>query len=344
MLCFALALALLDLLAYLTGGWGWILGDTGSSLAASVGFTGILIYALGIPLFIGNRVLVGLEKTHALILAQGLQAPLTLLLAIVAVQIAAFHTSAVPLALCAFVSMVLTLGISASLARRLLPVTSRWLRSRVLRPVSVRGMRVMDTGWPVFIQTLATPLATQLDRIVLAHVAGAGEVAKYSLAAQLYAPLLGLAGTAGVTLWPMFQRQASQGVRPRPLILCALFGIGGGAVGLAVWGVSPLLFDVTSGGSVHVPPLLMLAFTVMLAAQCALQPLGMFLMDASGARQQILPVISMIIVNITLSFVLAQTLGASGPVMASGLAILVFQVLPFTFIVRRRMSAGTRRA
>src|SRR4051812_14323978 len=79
MLGFASGLALLDLLAYSTGGWAWVLGDTSSPLAARVGFIAVLVYACGIPLFIGSRVLLGLERTHALVLAQGLQTPLTLL-------------------------------------------------------------------------------------------------------------------------------------------------------------------------------------------------------------------------------------------------------------------------
>jgi O-antigen/teichoic acid export membrane protein len=343
MLGFASGLALLDLLAYSTGGWAWVLGDTSSPLAARVGFIAVLVYACGIPLFIGSRVLLGLERTHALVLAQGLQTPLTLLFVLITMRTTAVSDSAVPLALCAFVAMFAVLAISAALAHRLLPRTSRWLRSRLFHLRSVRGAKVMDMGWPVFVQTLATPLATQLDRIVLAHLTNAGEVARYSLAAQLYAPLLGLAGTAGVTLWPMFKRQASQGVRPRPLVLACVFGIGGALVGSVIWAVSPVMFDAISGGSVDVPPLLLLAFTVMLAAQCSLQPLGMFLMDPVGVRQQLLPVALMITANLGLSIVLAQELGAAGPVLASGVAILVFQVLPFTYFVSRRLARGNRR-
>ncbi len=69
--------------------------------------------------------------------------------------------------------------------------------------------------------------------------------------------------------------------------------------------------------------------------QAMKSPLGMFMTDAKGLRFQAYMVVLMLPVNVGLSIVLAQSLGAVGPVIGSIVGVVVFQLLANWIYVAR---------
>jgi hypothetical protein len=74
---------------------------------------------------------------------------------------------------------------------------------------------------------------------------------------------------------------------------------------------------------------------VMVAAQAALYPLGMFMMDTAGVRFQVAPTLLMAAVSVALAFALTPTLGAVGPMLGNALAVTLGQILPYSLRIRR---------
>jgi hypothetical protein len=70
-----------------------------------------------------------------------------------------------------------------------------------------------------------------------------------------------------------------------------------------------------------------MAFGGLLFVQAAHLPGAMFLTRPEGLRFQAWCVVGMCLVNVPLSIGLAGALGASGPVIASMVTVLVFQLL-----------------
>jgi hypothetical protein len=104
------------------------------------------------------------------------------------------------------------------------------------------------------------------------------------------------------------------------------------------------VFQLLSQGQLQVGMLLLAAFALETCVQAALYPIGMSMMDVRGVRFQVLPIACAVLANITLSLGLAASLGATGPVLATAAATLVFQLVPFAWYVRRRDRRAASRA
>jgi O-antigen/teichoic acid export membrane protein len=193
----------------------------------------------------------------------------------------------------------------------------------------------MDIGRPLLLQTIAAPVATQLGRFILAQAVTASSLAMYGLASQVFLALQGLISMAGLTLWPLFAKQRSRGERVRPFSISALFAVCAALCGTVFSAVSGPFFALVSGNEIDVSLELLIAFTMMLTVQAALYPLGMFLMDADGARFQTIPVVTMVVANVAISMYLSHTIGVVGPVVATIVATTVCQIVPYSIHIAR---------
>lgn len=313
--------------------WPAILGDALDPTTGSLAATACLaLLALGIPMGLGQRLLTAIGKNHVQIAISGLRSPLVLGSLALITWLGLLRPgllAVVPYAVMAVVGAGMT-----------------WLAARMLRPVVAQafrdaprwrsrpGARVFDVAWPMLIQMAMQPILFQSSRIVLSHVSTEDQVAQYSLAAQIFAPLWVLVGAAGVTLWPMFAaaRNADRSISPMPMT--GVFA-GLGAVAVVVLAlVSPWLAELASGGRIALDPLLVVAFAVFIWFQAVKFPTGMFMTDPRGMRFQAYMTLALVPVGLALSIWLAGTLGAAGPVIAAAAAVLVFQVLAnFGFVL-----------
>lgn len=318
------------------GGWEYLLGATDINSDLALGATaGMLLFAVSASLGIGSRVLLGMERQHYVLLIQGLQGPVALLVVLIFTQSA----TGVPGGYVVTAPFIGMLCVSAGMllcAWRFLPgafsfVAKSWPWFR-----SAPGARVMHVGLPMMVQTALAPLALGTHRVILAQVVSPLEVSEYSVAAQVYLSLMGVFSAAGLALWPGFAKRMQRGESVRPARISVWFATSALVLGSVVGILHAPIFDLVTGGEV-VPPLgLCIAFTAYLVVQAFLYPLGMSLMDASGLRFQIVPVILMVSASIGGSLLLARTsLGATGPLVATAAAVLVFQIAPFAARVRR---------
>lgn len=332
----ALVLAATALVVSLFVGWpallGAGLGAGGSPVAAAC----LFLIALGIPVGIGQRMLIGLGRNHVAVLLLGLQTPIVLGVLL----LVTWTGNPVPDAVAAIpyaVAFGLSVWCTWLAARKLRPVFGAAVRA-VLRLSTERGATVLDVAWPMLVQMVAVPLAMQSDRLVLSHVRGTGDLAQYNLAAQMFTPVWAVVNAAGFALWPVFARARVRGASMSPFPLALGFAGAGLAASTAIALASPWLADVATGGRVTVPAALALSFTVLMLVQAAKFPLGMYLTDARGLRFQAGMITVMLPVNLGLSVLLAGTFGAVGPVMASVAGVFVFELAANVLYVRRRLA------
>jgi O-antigen/teichoic acid export membrane protein len=311
-----------------TGAWGDWLGIAASArpnLAAGVALT---IFALTVPVSLGYRVLLGLEKNHVIVLAQALVSFGTLAMVVVLVVVRA------PLwSLCAtpMFSAWLVNAAACVYVRRELDMPWRAL-ANIPRPYLPRLKSVFAIAIPMAMTVSALPIGLQTDRIVLVHVANIGEVARYSAGAQLFGACYSLLSFGGQSLWPVFARLRTEGLpgAGRRSLVGAMrsFAIGGGvlAVGLVVLG--PWVSSLTTAGEAPASYGTMAAFGALLLAFALYWPVGMYCTDAPGLRLQAMATWGMAAANLPLSIIFARTWGAAGPALASAVTIVVFMCLP----------------
>ncbi|MEH0110274.1 hypothetical protein V6N00_11230 [Tersicoccus sp. MR15.9] len=336
MLTFAAVGLMLDLLLLVTGGWTVALGDAGRIPGApQCAFLALCIFCGGIPLGIWQRILLGLGKNHVVIMVQLVQGPLNLLLVWMLVRLVG-HPAYPYIAMSSMIAglVVAVTGFTLVWWRTapLLPSTARDL----LRVRAVPGARVMDVGWPMLAQLLATPLSMTMQRYILAQHAPAADVAVYASAGQVFFALSGLISAGGTALWPAYARARHRGELTRgPFGLALLFVVATVVIGSIIAVSSPWLFGFITNGRLSIPGPVLAWFTAMIAMQAALYPLGMFIMDRPGLRFQVAPALLMAGATIALSILLTPVWGVVGPLAANTVSVLLLQIIPFTFYIRR---------
>jgi O-antigen/teichoic acid export membrane protein len=198
----------------------------------------------------------------------------------------------------------------------------------------------MRQAIPSLVIMVGTTLAFQSDRIVLSHRATPTDLAKYALGSQFYAPAWSVVVAAGLAMWPVFSanrrdRRASSDAFYRFL---RVFGLLAGTFGVGLVVVGPAVARLVSGGKVGVGHYLMLAFALVLVVQgCQLVP-GMFLTDTGGLRLQAVCVLAMMLLNLAVSWHLAASMGAVGPLIGTAFSVFLLQLIPGVIVVRRRLS------
>ena len=343
LLASAACLALLTALVSGLGLWPALLGDgllAGSGPAVATAC--LLLIALGIPLGIGQRMLVGLGSNHVSILVLGVQTPLVLAVLALLVASGGGAGGAFPVAPYA-VTLVLAGVCTWLAARRVRPVLGKAVRG-VLRIRTERGAPVFHLAWPMLVQMVAVPLAMQSDRLLLSHLRPAAELAEYSLAAQMFIPIWALVNSAGLALWPVFARARAEGTSTTPFPMAWAFAGSAALLAVSVAILSPWLAELATGGAVEIGGPLVLAFVVLMVLQAGKYPLGMYLTDARGLRFQAAMIAMMLPVNVGLSWVLTERVGAAGPVVGSIVGVLVFEVVANAVFVRRRLRRAARAA
>lgn len=339
LLCSAGVGLVLGVAAFLLQLWPVLLravGDLpGVNLAAFCCFT---VFCLQIPLGIWVRLQLGMGRNHVVILLQGLVSPLTLLGVWLALRLPGDdHHPMLALAsfLAAFTIAVAGVAITAAATRPLLQSVA----ARVLHPRRFPGVRVMDVGLPMLAQLLSVPIAMASQRYVLLQSGTATQVAEYNAAAQVFLALGGLVSAAGLALWPHFTRRRAAGTQHRgPWLLSLCFGFGIAAASGLVLLIAPWLFGFITHGTFVVTSATICWFGAMMTAQALLYPLGMFLMDRAGIRFQVVPTLAMAAASIIGAIGLTPALGVIGPLVANTIAVVCFQIVPFTVYILRNRS------
>lgn len=329
----ATVLALGSIACGLFGWWPALLGDglmpQGGALAATL--CG-LVFALALPLGVGQRLLVSAGRTALQTGFSALGSPLVLLL--VAASVALMLPMGPYVAVFSYLASAVVAVVCLVTASRLLhPIVGDGLRD-VPRLRSAPGVRVVDVAWPMLLQMMALPVAMQTGRLMLSHLATPDDIAQYNLASQLFGLVVQSVAAGGMALWPLYARARADGRVRSPLPASLVFlGVATAAAGL-LWLLLEWMTQLISDGEIQIGPALAGGFVVFVALQAVKYPLGMYMTDARGLRFQVLPIIAMVPIGLGLSALLIPHLGAAGPVWATSAAVLVCQVLPNAWYVR----------
>jgi O-antigen/teichoic acid export membrane protein len=324
----------LALIVTLTGAWPILLGSgitgTEGGIAA---FLCMVVFGLAMPLAVGQRVLVGLNKTSTQVAAQAVVAPFMLvsigLVVFLSVPAGSF------LAVFSYAGMALVSVICLIVAgRSIRPQLGRALRETPF-PKKYPGVPTLSMAWPVLIQMIALPVAMQTDRLLISHLTDGTELAEYNLASQLFGMALQTIAAAGLALWPIFAKARADGDIRSPLTLCMWFLAGGLLLALSLAVIAPILAGFMSDGAIVLDGWLVGGFVVFVALQAAKYPTGMYMTDFRGLRFQVLPVIIMIPISLALSWWLIGLVGPGGAIIGSAIAVLVCQVIPNLWYVMR---------
>jgi O-antigen/teichoic acid export membrane protein len=323
-------------------GWAGILGTPrGGHIQVDLVVPAILVlFAASLPFGVGVRILVGLERngTAVTIAAIG---PLLALGAVLVMS----HVG-VPIAAYAVVqpaAILLTSMVTLAVAIRVSKIPALRVAKNALHPVAHRGASVAATAGPMFIVMIGLPIALQSDRLILSHQSNAINLTEYAVAAQVYATAWSVVYSAGISLWPRFARGAAVGEalrRPWTLALRG-FGLTGVVVAIVLVTALPVIARILSGGTVGVPMSLAYAFGALMIAQSIHLPSAMLLTSPGQLRFQARCVFAMVILNLPLSWWLAGSIGAAGPVVGSAVAISLSQLLPGWLLARRITSENS---
>ncbi|VEG29643.1 MATE family efflux transporter [Actinomyces howellii] len=329
----ALLIATAGIVLGLLGLWPTLLGARLMEGGGRTATVCLVIYAAALPLSVGQRVVVGMGRSATQVLSQGIVSPaLSCLLVITIVaRLDAGNAVSVLSYLANTLVSIICLVVAWRATRPLLRDAVR----DVPRLRAVRGVRIVDTAVPQLVQSLAIPIAFQTDRLLLSHLGRSEALAQYNLAAQLFNLLTQTVVVTGVAMWPHFARARADGRVESPFRPALLFGAGGLAMGLVLAALTPWAARLLSDGAVTIPLALIVASVLNVGVEAFKQPLGMYMTDPRGLRFQMLPVLVLVPVNLALSWVLIEYLGAAGPILGSVLSVAVCQILPYSWWVAR---------
>lgn len=315
------------------GLWPTLLGRALLEPRGLVPMVCLMIFGLGLPLTVGQRVLVGLGRTTTQVAVQAVVAP--------------FMLGSVGLLVVLAVPASDELAVLSYLAGGLVSVISLIIAARTVRPMigaavrdvprlrAVRGVTVLDVAWPMLVQMLALPIAMQTDRLLLSHLTTGDELAQYNLGSQLFTMVTQAIAAGGIALWPVYARARSVGQIRSPLKPSLVFMLAGLGIAGVLALLSPYIVGFVSDGSLTLDPWLIGGFLMFVSVQAAKYPIGMYMTDKRGLRFQVIPILILVPLNLGLSWWLIGVVGAAGPILGSAIAVLACQVIPNLWYIRR---------
>lgn len=307
--------------------WSTLLGAGARNVDTRAISLALIIWMCSLPLALGQRVLLGADRRALYLVASGLAAPTTLLLALLGALLNQGTSYFVAMST---VGLLLSACVSTYLA---VPLVSNGWRDG-LGVLFGRGNRVRlrSTAGPMLVITIALPIAYQSDRLVLSHLSTGTQLAVYSAGAQFFAQILAVVSVTGQFLWPRFAAKRVTGgesaARAELMRVWRIAAIAGVVTACAFALSLNLGVRILTAGRLHVGSGVSLAFAATLLVHAVYYPLGMYLTTPIGLKFQAVSSVVMAVVNVALSLMLAGVMGAAGPILASAIAIAVCMLLP----------------
>jgi O-antigen/teichoic acid export membrane protein len=340
LLLVGLGVALLGAVLGYLGIWTVILGLPPSQTTNRAISVCVFLFGLGLPVSVGSRILTGLQLNHW---AVGFQSLSAALMVVLVALISVFSPRIELFVLAPYISVVVANGLALLAGARRGGVRLAPIVARVFHRDNVGGAKVRHVAGPMFVISIVLPLAYQSDRIILSHLSGPTEVAEYSIVYQVFSPMMGVLGSAGVALWPVFakDRTGAGGIRRANVLASEIaFVLTGFLMGMAIILASPYVARFVADEAITVSFGLSLAFAVLLCIQAASYPLAMVLTAPRELSIQAYLHVIMLAINLPASIFLTRSLGAIGPVIGSIAAICVALLIPQIVRVHRVTRSG----
>lgn len=332
----ALTLCLIAWILALAGTWSQILGlpsAPGTEIAVASSLTS---FAIVLPTTIGPRMLTGLGRNHHTLLLQAAGTVLGIVPIALAymLQLPLWVYTTSPFLGNTIGNLFALLLVHRNIRLPLNDITFRKVISRVEKNPMLRGIAA-----PMVIITIILPLAYQTDRVIISHEVGIDAVAQYSMALQLYSPLMSVIGGTAIALWPIFvDRGAGTSAALTFYRSMLIFTTAGTVLAICLVLVGPTIASVISNGAISPGEDLWICFGALLVLQSASYPMAMFLTRSDQLWYQAKLHIIMLSINFPLSLFSARMIGAPGPVIASCIAIAAALSLPQFLRTRRDLA------
>jgi O-antigen/teichoic acid export membrane protein len=318
-----------------TGLWPAVLGD-----AAYGGWLfglGMAFYALGFVPGLGDAMLLGVHRNHVTILVQSLVMPVALVMVGVLVAVDADPRIVVVVPAASFAA---TNAITMIFAARSTGFRWRSVLAKVPRPRLHAGARIRGVAGPRLVNNIAVPLALASDLVVLSHFSTPDQVADYGICLQLFTPLTALVAAAAAPLWPIYLAAKADGSSGPPVLRTVLGFLGATALVCALLvPLAPWAGRVISGGQVQLGVLLPCAAALMAMVFAASFPVGMALTTPRELRFSATVSVIALPLNVGASILLARSIGAPGPLIATAVVGLA-QTGAAAFFLRTRSSCS----
>jgi O-antigen/teichoic acid export membrane protein len=212
-----------------------------------------------------------------------------------------------------------------------------WWHKPWLRPSLVafhRGslQKLGRVGGMFFVVQIAALLLFQTDYLIIAHFRSPSEVTPYSLAWRLFSYSVLLQAMLVPSIWPAYAeafalRDAFWIVRTFRLNLTVGLAITSLLVVLLVMFGQPLI-RVWAGAEAVPPQALLVWMGVWSIINAAMSPIGCILSGSGHMKGQVIYATLTAVANIALSILLVRPYGATGVIIATVVAYLVFNVIP----------------
>ncbi len=324
----------------LLGFWPALLGEGLMAGGALGAFACLAVFGLVLPLTIGPRIMVGLNRTGSQIATQSVVAPFIFVSITVAVTLAAPVGNY--LAVLSYLAQALVAVICLMMAAHAItPQLGHAIRD-IPRLRQVPSLSAFNLAWPMLIQMLAGTIAMQTDRLLLSHLTRGDELAQYNLSSQLFGLVLQSINAGGMALWPIYARARANSELRSPFKPTGVFAAIGLGMAVALGLISPLIADFVSQGKITLDPWLVGGFVVFVALQATKYPLGMYMTDKRGLQFQVIPLLIMVPLNLGISWWLIGVIGPGGPIIGSAVSVLLCQVIPDFWYVSRDLKRRAR--
>jgi O-antigen/teichoic acid export membrane protein len=196
----------------------------------------------------------------------------------------------------------------------------RWRNvfAKLPRPHRYAGARIRGIAGPRLITNITVPLALASDLVVLSHFSTQRQVADYGICIQLFAPMTALVAAAAAPLWPIYIAAKAKGSTGPAISRTVLgFGVPTAVICAVLVPLAPWAGGIVSDGQVRIGLLLPIAAALMTVVYSASFPVGMALTTPRELRFAAAVSLVALPLNVGASIVLARSMGAPGPLLAT---------------------------
>lgn len=288
----------------------------------------LALFGAALPMGLGQRVLLGVNKNHLAVILNSLASVVTLGVAATMAGLGIdprwFATSPVA-------GLVVASLLGSAFASRFVRLELRQLFD--VRHVAERGL-VSSGAWMMLISG-GSAVVFHAGRMILGHASNAVEVAQYSLAMQFFVPINGLMLAAGFALWPLLARHPDERRRAIVLRFQVGFLVAGLTIGVVLIALGGPFGRVISGGEIDLDRTLLVSFAALITVQFAQIVPGMSLMSPSGLVFQGLVSIPCTLAFVVSAWFLRESITAWMVALLAAVMILLFQLVPTSIRVYR---------
>jgi O-antigen/teichoic acid export membrane protein len=220
-----------------------------------------------------------------------------------------------------------------------------WLRPSLRRVTQPAAREIARLGALFFVLQLAFVLAYSADNLIAAQVIGPGAVATYAVAMKLFGIGPVVLAMMLLPLWPAYAESIEHGDADwlRATFKRSLWISAGVTVPLAILLVplgGPIL-HAWAGAAIDPGVLLLVGLGVWMVLGASGTAVAMLLNGASVVRFQVVSALSMAVLNVALSIVLARWIGLAGVIWGTIIAYTVCELVPQLYVVPRILASLT---